>query len=221
MSQRIKLEGKVYGLLTVMEYIGDAKYLCKCVCGNKCVVDGANIRKGHTKSCGCAKYVDLTGNIYGNLKVLERAKPKLRGRKKYTVWRCECLLCGNKTEVYHDSLVSGCTTSCGCSNLKKDMPQKIKDTFADGTQIVKLCAEPTRANKSGVVGVNWDKSRNKWQVGIRFRGHRYNLGRYSDFAEACKVRKNAEKELHGNFLELYAKEHPDKTQGIKKENCGE
>lgn len=216
MSKRIKIEGKVYGFLTVLEYVGDAKYACKCVCGNECVVDGSNIRKGHTKSCGCAKYVDLEGKIYGNLKVLERRQPKMRGKKKYTVWMCECLLCGRIVEVYHDSLVSGLATSCGCQKHERDMSQKIKDTFFDGTQIVKLCASPTKANKSGVVGVNWDKARDKWQAGIRFRGHRYNLGRYADLEEACKVRRDAEKELHGNFLEWYAKTYPDKMEKLKK-----
>ena len=58
-------------------------------------------------------------------------------------------------------LVSGGTTSCGCLVKDKDMPEKIRKEFINGTQISKLQPKPTKANKSGVVGVNWDKSRNK------------------------------------------------------------
>lgn len=54
-----------------------------------------------------------------------------------------------------------------------------------------------------VVGVNWDKSRNKWQASIRFQGHKYNLGRFDDFNDACKVRKEAENAIFRNFLEWH------------------
>lgn len=45
-------------------------------------------------------------------------------------------------------------------------------------------------NKSGCVGVCWDKNRNKWHVMIKNK----NLGRFDNFKEAVKVRKQAEKE---------------------------
>lgn len=28
-------------------------YECKCICGNKCIVEGRHLIAGHTKSCGC------------------------------------------------------------------------------------------------------------------------------------------------------------------------
>jgi len=43
-------------------------------------------------------------------------------------------------------------------------------------------------NKSGCVGVCWDKNRNKWHVMFKEK----NLGRYDNFEEAVKVRKDAE-----------------------------
>ena len=201
--KRDKLEGKTFNQLTVKEYIGNGKYLCLCECGKQCEVYGYNLKTGHTKSCGCVYTVDITGKIFGNLKVLKRGEPKMRGKYKRTTWDCECLLCGNITNVYHDSLISKTTTSCGCLFINKDMPKEITDSYVNGTQLTKLCMTPTKANKSGVVGVNWDKSRGKWQVGIRFKGHRYNLGRYDDFDLACQVRKQAEKEVHGEFLKWY------------------
>ena len=29
------------------------QYLCKCECGNECVVIGEDLKSGHIKSCGC------------------------------------------------------------------------------------------------------------------------------------------------------------------------
>lgn len=43
-------------------------------------------------------------------------------------------------------------------------------------------------NTSGCVGVTWDKSKQKWQVTIK---HKF-LGRFVDFNEAVRVRKEAE-----------------------------
>ena len=76
----------------------------------------------------------------------------------------------------------------------------MRQEFVSGTQISKLISKPTKANKNGVVGVNWDKSRGKWMVSIRFKGRKYYLGRFSDFEDTCKARKTAEEEIFGDFL---------------------
>jgi len=58
-------------------------------------------------------------------------------------------------------------------------------------------------NSSGLMGVSWDKSRQKWQVRIEDEGKQIHLGRFTDFFEACCVRKSAEVKygfspLHGS-----------------------
>lgn len=75
----------------------------------------------------------------------------------------------------------------------------------DGTQPSRIALDkmPSIANKSGVVGVNWDKSRGKWMAGIRFKGHKYNLGRFDNIQDAIDARKEAEQRLFGDFLEWY------------------
>lgn len=62
-----------------------------------------------------------------------------------------------------------------------------------------LSPTPTKANKSGVVGVNWDKSRNKWQASIRFKGHKYNLGRFTNTQDAIDIRKKPNKRFLVSF----------------------
>lgn len=56
----VDVSGHRFGRLTVIKKAGinaqrKATWLCKCDCGNECVVGGDNLRNGHTQSCGCLK----------------------------------------------------------------------------------------------------------------------------------------------------------------------
>jgi len=57
------------------------------------------------------KFVDRTGQVFGKLTVFEQAG---RDKLKKVLWRCTCE-CGNETVVVSGSLVTGNTTSCGCT----------------------------------------------------------------------------------------------------------
>ena len=65
MSALIDLTGKRFGLLTVIERTPDSpknpKWLCVCDCGKESVVWGGNLRRGLTKSCGCAQALPRHG----------------------------------------------------------------------------------------------------------------------------------------------------------------
>jgi len=56
--RKIDLIGKRYGCLLVIRSTesknGHRKWLCMCDCGTERVVQGANLKNGHTTSCGCA-----------------------------------------------------------------------------------------------------------------------------------------------------------------------
>ena len=204
MPKRIPLEGRKFNKLYVKEYIGNGKYHCICDCKNECNVFGNNLISKHTTSCGCNKLTsNYAGKIFGFLQVIERADSKYVGGIKKVYWKCRCIKCERIVEVRADCLRNGYTSSCGCLVKDKDIPKQLKNEFVNGTQLSHVQSIPTKANKSGVVGVNWDKSRNKWQASIRFQGRKYNLGRFDDFDEACKVRKEAEETIFGNFLEWY------------------
>lgn len=47
------LTGQKFGRWTVIKYIGNSKWLCKCDCGNIKVVQGGSLKNGNTQSCGC------------------------------------------------------------------------------------------------------------------------------------------------------------------------
>ena len=60
MSKKVDRTGQPFGRLLVLYECGRAKngavlWLCKCECGNECVVSSDNLRNQHTQSCGCLR----------------------------------------------------------------------------------------------------------------------------------------------------------------------
>lgn len=61
-----------------------------------------------------AKFIDLTGQRFGRLVVIEKGEPHITSGGQYiTTWKCKCD-CGNITIVQAPKLKKGHTTSCGC-----------------------------------------------------------------------------------------------------------
>ncbi len=129
MGAFIDLTGKKFGKLTAIERINkkgkEWVWKCKCDCGNECEVIGASLRSGRTKSCGCLKQesdrkpkgnvIDLTGQKFSHLTVIERCGSDNRGEAK---WLCECdCPAHNKIIVLSSNLRTGHTRSCGCERM--------------------------------------------------------------------------------------------------------
>lgn len=119
--------GNKFGKLLVLERgkneNNESYWICRCDCGNYTETRGTSLTTGQTQSCGCFQkerasethFVDITGNKYGKLIVLQLSKEKSNGGCK---WICECD-CGNITIVSQGNLVSGHTSSCGCLNRRR------------------------------------------------------------------------------------------------------
>ena len=60
-------------------------------------------------------------------------------------------------------------------------------------------ARKSTRNTSGVKGVNFDKSRQKWRARISCNGQRFELGFFNTKEEAIQARYEAEDKLHGEF----------------------
>ena len=56
----------------------------------------------------------------------------------------------------------------------------------------------SKRNTSGVKGVSFDRTRNKWIASIYKDGKNYNIGRYQDFHQAAYARFKKEIELFGH-----------------------
>lgn len=126
--QAIDLTGQKYGRLTAIRKIENSKWLCECECGKQVEVFTSNLRRGHTKSCGCYREetrsnnraVDLTGRKFHRLMVLERRPGAI------TEYLCRCD-CGKEVVVRGGNLTSGNTKSCGCLlEEKSHEPKKVK-----------------------------------------------------------------------------------------------
>ncbi len=111
------LTGQKIGALTVLEYAGDYKWLCICICGTKKPIHQGSLVSGETLSCGkkCHKRVDLTGQKYGLWTVIKYA-----GNSK---WLCVCD-CGTKRDVRSRYLLDGKSKSCGCLRRAKKRQTK-------------------------------------------------------------------------------------------------
>lgn len=122
-------QGHKYGHLTVIELAKDKNgrtaWKCKCDCGNEKMVRGSDLRKGKITSCGrkCSKkehdYIDLTGQRFGRLLVIERYPENNKFNK--VQWRCKCD-CGNEVIKTTNALKDSGTESCGC--LLKEITSK-------------------------------------------------------------------------------------------------
>ena len=108
------LTGMKFNELTVLEYVGDKKWRCKCSCGKETVVSSCHLKSGHTKSCGHLiqekKFEDLSGQLFGRWIVL---KPYGKSIGDGHLFWCRCE-CGTERAVGSRSLKSGRSKSCGC-----------------------------------------------------------------------------------------------------------
>lgn len=122
---KINRLGQRFGKLVVIEEVGVVNksgkkrisWLCKCDCGNTKVFIGTNLLKNSdTKSCGCDSYswrynfVDLVGQKFGDLEVIELCSEKTKTRG--SLWLCKCV-CGNTTKLASNCLTSGNNKTCG------------------------------------------------------------------------------------------------------------
>ena len=211
-------KGLTFGKLTVLDQKRENKrtYLyCQCECGNKKWIRLDSLKNG-TVSCGCynkennyKKPVDITGKKFGRLIAIKPTENKDKDNGSI-IWECKCS-CGNTCYVPMYLLLKGRVKSCGCyakdvhsKTIKKAIDVHLKEHIVAGTNIPVITKKGVKKNnKSGVTGVCWDRSRQKWVAQITFQGKHYNLGRYNNKEDAIKVRKKAEEKLFGNFLEWY------------------
>lgn len=117
MTRRIDITGQKFDQLTVVSYAETrnkkAYWNCVCTCGRTKKVRGDELKSGLVKTCGqCPKYEDLTGMVFGNLKVIEYAGTN---NSNHTLGRCLCK-CGKEIVTRADVLKSGLSKSCGCKN---------------------------------------------------------------------------------------------------------
>ena len=206
MAVRVDLTGKKFNMLTVIQELGGNKVLCRCDCGNEKVINKDNVKSGKVMSCGCMlrkkgrQRLDLqkntVGQRFGNLVVLEELGS---GR---VLCQCDC---GKSKNINKGHLLNGDITSCGC--LLKSCPAKAKEGYlVNNTYIATIrSGKPSKRSSTGIKGVYWSKSKNKWRAGIRCQGVNYELGYFDNLNEAAEARRKAEEKYFKPLIDDFNK----------------
>ena len=119
--QKYKLEGQVFGRLTVGTY-KSGKWYCTCECGAEKTASASELVRGKIKSCGCLQR-ERIGNLNklavfpgdtahtrnGELTVI--CEKPMDGQHRVFEYRC---FCGNNFVTRLNSIRTGNTSSCGC-----------------------------------------------------------------------------------------------------------
>lgn len=150
-----------------------------------------------------AQREDLTGKKYGKLTVLGLSdKRGSRGRVTRPLWECRCE-CGAITYKASDTLKNSEISMCAaCAAKYASGKARQAAGYVGGTQVTKIREMSlTAANNSGVRGVTYEESSNRWRARLCFKGKNMSFGSYAKFEDAVAARKAAEIEVFGAFLE--------------------
>lgn len=104
--------------------------LAQCRCGVTKEIRLSTILCGRTRSCGCLKVGRArapfeAGKRFGRLTCVSESADHLRAGRRIRMISCRCD-CGNSVVARRDNLISGDTTSCGCSRA---LAAPIGETF--------------------------------------------------------------------------------------------
>jgi predicted SprT family Zn-dependent metalloprotease len=120
--------GVTYGQLTGVRRLhshkhGGAVWEWRCSCGNVKVVPAKEVRRGDTRSCGCASGLENhAGATYGRLTGVKRAPN--RGGNTMWEWRCSC---GQSVITQARLVKEGKTRSCGCLRREVSAERRYRD----------------------------------------------------------------------------------------------
>lgn len=226
---RTDLSGQKFGHLTVNsfshKYDSHSYWNCTCdLCGKDCIKSISYLKKNQNQMCtDCAKlyhydneddigntieqhdeYVIINGNIIFDMDDLDLILSYNRhicinsnGYAYFTYHGKECFLhrlimglpidYDEETQTIVDHINGN-----RLDNRKSNLRICNKNMNPINCKIYKN-------NTSGCKGVSWMPRLNKWQVSLNYKKQRIYLGVYSDYDEAVKIRKEAEKEYFKEF----------------------
>lgn len=213
LKPRKDLTNKVFGKLTVIEVVSKDKHshyqwLCRCECGNTKIINGDNLVRNLTTSCGCyhaqrnteTHKLTNTYKFYDNYVIGVDSKGNefkfdLEDYKEvsqyyWTVTR------GYVKNILNNILLHRLVTKCPVDMVVDHINH---DTLNNCKSNLRLCTKQQNScnmtpRKRGITKVG-----NKYQVLLHYKGKRHYLGLHPTYEDALKVRINAEKKYYKDF----------------------
>ena len=197
------------------------QWFCQCDCGNTTIVRSASLRNGITKSCGCYKKeyqktlykkyctYDLSGE-YG-IGITNQNYKFLFDKDKYDKIKDYCWAFDN-SKRYYVARINGenvllhrflLDLKPGDNKIVDHINGDCNDNRLLNLRIVTALENAHNTARkpsiSGVVGVRWNKEKNKWDTSIYYNNTEHFLGYYINLSDAIKVRKDAEDKYYGEY----------------------
>lgn len=199
-------------------------YNCRCDCGNNKIVPKKSLKNGNTRSCGCMhteiirkigksnikkNTYDLSG-VYG-IGFTVKGKAFYFDIEDYDIikdyyWNI------SKGYVVSETNNNGKPVRMhrlimGCIDKKLDVDHINHNTVDNRKENLRIVTRSQNQmnmsgrsnNTSGVTGVTFNKSANKWAVSIQKDRQRIHIGVFDCFDEAVKARKEAEIKYFGDY----------------------
>lgn len=211
-SRNIDLTGQTFGNLTVIRQSPDRlrnerAWVCLCSCGEETLATNGQLLRGAKKSCGClrkktpANALDLTGQRFGKLVVIERAGATGKGS---ALWRCACD-CGDEKVANATLLRRGDIVSCGCASSERIDSARtdlLDNKSIDGVQVPRLTQKVRSDSGTGHKGITRRCRKGKvvFEAYITVKKVRKYIGTFSDLDKAVRAREKAEKEYHAPYI---------------------
>lgn len=201
------------------------RWNCICDCGTPVEVLGDELRSGNSKSCGCYAsertaarnkemfklYNDIEDHGKYIIMYTSKKEPIYIDAEDYTKVKDIYWFIGEGNYIYGSlegekyqlhRLIMDCPDDLVVDHIGGDLTRNDNRKFnlryathSQNTQNVKLHPK----NKTGVTGVSWDSTKQKWMAGITKDRHHHTIGRYDKFEDAVEARLKAEDEYFGEF----------------------
>jgi hypothetical protein len=214
LEQNELLNVKINKLTCLSKIIKNGRlyYLCACDCGNEKVIRADCLLNNHTTSCGnCPNLYDLTNEygigytsknepFYFDLEDYDKIKDFKWHISKEGYVRTQV----NHERIYLHRLVMDAKKDDYIDHINHNTVNNIKSNLRKCTQQENMRnRNVSKSSKSNVLGVYWAEERQKWLVQIQLsENKKISLGRYKNFDEAVKVRKEAEIKYFGEFAPI-------------------
>lgn len=224
------MTGKKFGRLTVVRRAQDkiqdngrrrVMWECMCECGKRTIVNGDNLKRGTTQSCGCyaddirkvakKKYndYDISGEygigwttntnheFYFDLEDFDKIKNYCwREMKTHYIATHDKKCC-----LYLHRLI----TNAGNNNFIVDHINH--NTYDNRKKNLRICTQSNnmmngtkkKSNTSGITGVWWSNHSGKWIAEIMVNQKKIYLGSFNNIEDAANERKKAEDMYFGDY----------------------